>query len=110
MRTEDILKFIGTCGGVYKNVYAYEHGDMILSTDKRQYPFCDRWDAYQIGVCVANIKQIKKNRGWSNLTKERKDALFKEIDTLINEYSIEMNDPDRDMDVNENYWGREVVG
>ncbi|MCW3994944.1 MAG: hypothetical protein NWE98_02190 [Candidatus Bathyarchaeota archaeon] len=68
------------------NLYCYEHGGIMFSTDNTVYPFNDRWDSGQIGYIYVTYEKIKKEFNVKHVTKKTiqkcKKIIQAEIDTV----------------------------
>ena len=64
---------------ILKEVYAYSHGGMTISTS----PFSCPWDSGTLGFVIITKEDIKENYGWKVLTKKRLDKAINFLDNII---------------------------
>ncbi|MBF0578189.1 hypothetical protein [Dysgonomonas sp. GY617] len=52
-------------------VYMYDHSGQTVSTS----PFSCRWDSALLGIIAVSIADVKKEYGWKNITKRRREKI-----------------------------------
>lgn len=80
LHTDELDKYF-----IWLPVYAYEHSGITVSTG-HGYPYNDRWDSGLFGIIAVSKARVRKEYGWKNITKERRQKiegyLRNEIKTL----------------------------
>lgn len=92
-------------------IYAYEHGNICLSTNNLRYPFDDRWDSGQLGFIYVDKEKVK-----TEFIDPEKDTLNRVFGCLSSEietysdylsgevYGFVIYDPEADDDL-DSIWG-----
>ena len=82
LHTDELDKYF-----IWLPVYAYEHSGITVSTG-HGYPYNDRWDSGLFGIIAVSKERVRKEYGWKNITKERRQQIeghlrneIKDLDT-----------------------------
>lgn len=67
---------------VQLNLYLMDHGGISMSTGS----FGDPWDSGQVGVIYLTRETIRKEWGWTRITKARRSQLIKYLEAEVEEY------------------------
>jgi hypothetical protein len=70
---EDLVEFVNRKDVVALPLYLYDHSGITMSTS----PFGCRWDSGQVGYIYMTYDEIRKEHGWTRITKARYDQVVK---------------------------------
>lgn len=63
-------------------VYIYDHSGQRVSTS----PFSCRWDSGLLGIIAVSIAEVKKEYGWKNITKKRREKIEEYLQGEVQTY------------------------
>lgn len=63
-------------------VYMYDHSGQTVSTS----PFSCRWDSGLLGIIAVSIADVKKEYGWKNITKKRREKIEEYLQGEVQTY------------------------
>jgi len=64
------------------NIYLYDHSGQTVSTT----PFSCRWDSGWFGMVAISLEDVRKEYGWKNITKKRRERIEEHLRGEVETY------------------------